>query len=325
MALPDLGEGLGHLRLCSAEVQEAMERSLASHGQITPLVVCERPRGWEVIDGFKRLRAARALRWEALWVHAVEVRGAQAKVQIVHSNRRESLTEIEEAWIIRALHREDGLVRHRLRDLGRARPGPVSGRLPCRSAPGPLGGRGCPWPAASMSHRDAECHASFFERPRGPRFRRSNMSNVLAMREKLYEYEVRFTGVTAYGVALEDILAGKVPPPPQGARFDVAFEGTATGRLAGTVKGVDYLYVRADGRLELDIRAEITTPDGCKIALSASGVGVPSPGSPIAQLRENVKLSTCYEDYGWVNTIQIWAPGTVNLAEGVVNIEGFAA
>ncbi len=109
VALPDLGEGLGHLRLCSAEVQEAMERSLASHGQITPLVVCERPRGWEVIDGFKRLRAARALRWEALWVHAVEVRGAQAKVQIVHSNRRESLTEIEEAWIIRALHREDGL------------------------------------------------------------------------------------------------------------------------------------------------------------------------------------------------------------------------
>ena len=38
-ALPDLGEGLGHLRLCSAEVQQAMERSLASHGQITPLVV----------------------------------------------------------------------------------------------------------------------------------------------------------------------------------------------------------------------------------------------------------------------------------------------
>jgi ParB/RepB/Spo0J family partition protein len=108
-ALPDLGEGLGHLRLCNAEVQQAMERSLASHGQITPLVVCERARGYEVIDGFKRLRAVRALRWDALWVHVADVRGAAAKVQIVHSNRRESLTEIEEAWIIRALHREDGL------------------------------------------------------------------------------------------------------------------------------------------------------------------------------------------------------------------------
>lgn len=108
-ALADLGEGLCHLRLCNAEGQQAMERSLASHGQITPLVVCERPRGFEVIDGFKRLRAARALRWDALWVHVADVRGAAAKVQIVHSNRRESLTEIEEAWIIRALHREDGL------------------------------------------------------------------------------------------------------------------------------------------------------------------------------------------------------------------------
>jgi ParB/RepB/Spo0J family partition protein len=108
-ALADLGEGLGHLRLCNAEVQQAMERSLASHGQITPLVVCERPRGYEVIDGFKRLRAARTLKWDVLWVHVTDVRGAAAKVQIVHSNRRESLTEIEEAWIIRALHREDGL------------------------------------------------------------------------------------------------------------------------------------------------------------------------------------------------------------------------
>lgn len=108
-SLPDLGEELGRLRLCSAEVQQVMERSLASHGQITPLVVRERHRGYEVIDGFKRLRAARTLGWPALWVHVADVRGAQAKVQILHSNRREGLTEIEEAWIIHALHREDGL------------------------------------------------------------------------------------------------------------------------------------------------------------------------------------------------------------------------
>ena len=83
-SLPDLGEELGRLRLCSAEVQQAMERSLASHGQITPLVVRERHRGYEVIDGFKRLRAARTLGWTALWVHVADVRGAQAKVQILH-------------------------------------------------------------------------------------------------------------------------------------------------------------------------------------------------------------------------------------------------
>lgn len=86
-----------------------MTAAHASHGQITPLVVRERLRGYEVIDGFKRLRAARTLGWTALWVHVADVRGAQAKVQILHSNRREGLTEIEEAWIIHALHREDGL------------------------------------------------------------------------------------------------------------------------------------------------------------------------------------------------------------------------
>lgn len=145
------------------------------------------------------------------------------------------------------------------------------------------------------------------------------------MREKLYQYTVRFTSVTDFGVKLEDILSGKVAPPPAGARIDVAFEGEVTGKVKGKLKGIDYLNVRADGRLELDIRGEITTPDGCRIALQATGVGTPQPGSPIAQLRECVKLTTAHPDYAWVNTLQIWAPGTVDLSTGTVDIEGFAA
>ena len=145
------------------------------------------------------------------------------------------------------------------------------------------------------------------------------------LREKLYEYDLRFTSVTDFGVALDDILSGKVAPPPEGARIDVAFEGTAKGKLAGEVKGVDYLKVRADGRLELDIRAEITTPDGARIALRADGVGMPEPGNPVAQIRENAQLTTSHADYAWVNRLQIWAPGIVNLAEGTVHVEGFSA
>jgi hypothetical protein len=41
---------------------------------------------------------------------------------------------------------------------------------------------------------------------------------------------------------------------------------------------VDYVTVRADGRIDLDIKAEITTDDGEKIAFAASGVGIPQPG-----------------------------------------------
>jgi len=33
--------------------------------------------------------------------------------------------------------------------------------------------------------------------------------------------------VTEYGVALDTLLSGAAPPPAEGARFDVAVEGTA--------------------------------------------------------------------------------------------------
>ena len=96
-----------------------------------------------------------------------------------------------------------------------------------------------------------------------------------------------------------------------------------TGRLSGRVVGVDYLMLRADGRVDLDIKADITTDDGEKIALAASGVAIPQPGSPVAALRENVKLTTASERYSWVNTVQIWGVGSVDLAAGEINIKAY--
>ena len=94
--------------------------------------------------------------------------------------------------------------------------------------------------------------------------------------EKIYEYDLDVTGVTDYGVTLPAILSGQAKVPAQGARIDVAFAGRGKGRLTGKVTGVDYLRIRADGRIDLDIRATIETDDGHRIALSAEGVGVPA-------------------------------------------------
>lgn len=141
--------------------------------------------------------------------------------------------------------------------------------------------------------------------------------------EKIYEYDLDITGVTDYGVSLEDILAGRQAVPPQGARFDVAFEGRASGRLSGRVRGVDYLRLRADGRMDLDIRATIETAGGDRIALSADGVAVSDPAGPVAALFENVSLTTAAPRYAWVNARQIWAPGTVNLATGKIHIDAY--
>jgi hypothetical protein len=141
--------------------------------------------------------------------------------------------------------------------------------------------------------------------------------------EKIYEYDLDITGVTDYGVSMESILAGKGKVPPQGARFDVAFDGNPTGRLSGRVRGVDYLRMRADGRMDLDIRATIETGDGFRIALSADGVAVVRPGEPIADLCENVTLTTAAAGYAWVNTHQIWGTGSVNLATGKIHIDAY--
>jgi hypothetical protein len=141
--------------------------------------------------------------------------------------------------------------------------------------------------------------------------------------EKIYEYELDITDVTDYGVTLENILSGNTSVPMQGARIDVAFAGRATGRLAGRLHGIDYLLVRADGRVDLNIHAIIETEDGHRIALAADGVCLPRSAEPIADLRENVKLITASEDYAWVNTRQVWGVGTVNFAIGKIHVEAY--
>jgi hypothetical protein len=142
----------------------------------------------------------------------------------------------------------------------------------------------------------------------------------------LYEYTVQLTGMIDYGVTLDALMSGRVTPPPEGARFDVPFEGDATGpRLKGRVTGVDHLRVRADRRFELHLHARFDTDDGARVALFADGVAIPREGSSVADLRENVTLSTSFKEYAWVNLLQVWASGTVDLATLTVKLRGFAA
>jgi hypothetical protein len=79
--------------------------------------------------------------------------------------------------------------------------------------------------------------------------------------------------------------------------------------MSGKVRGIDYLRMRADGRVDLDIRATVETDDGFRIALSADGVAILRQGEPIVDLFENVILTTAAVGYAWVNTRQIWAQG----------------
>ena len=89
-----------------------MARSLQRYGQIAPVVVCRHDGSVEVIDGFKRLAAARLLlpRWATLSVRllAVDARGAKAALYALNRVSR-TTHELEEDWIVHALVREDRL------------------------------------------------------------------------------------------------------------------------------------------------------------------------------------------------------------------------
>jgi hypothetical protein len=144
--------------------------------------------------------------------------------------------------------------------------------------------------------------------------------------ELVYGYNLNITQVVEYGCSSSAVFSGQSAPPAEGARFDVHFEGVISGpRIKGTVKGIDYLHFRADGRSQLHIHAEITTEDGKKISIAADGVAIPQPGSPIVQLRENATMTSNHPEYAWVNPIQIWAPGTCDLSTGKIQITGYVA
>jgi hypothetical protein len=86
-------------------------------------------------------------------------------------------------------------------------------------------------------------------------------------------------------------------------------------RLKGTIVGVDYVEVRADGRFQLNIQATITTDDGASIALVADGVAIPSSGA-LVPLRKNVQMTTAVPHYTWVNQLYIWVRGSADMSVG---------
>jgi hypothetical protein len=142
----------------------------------------------------------------------------------------------------------------------------------------------------------------------------------------LFDETVHLTGIVEYGISWTDLLSGKVQPPPEGARFDLSFQGELRGdALTGKIKGVDFLEIRADGRFMLNIQATIVTDDGEAIALREDGVLTPGNAGEPAGLHLNMQFSTHSEKYGWLNKIQVWGIGKVHMQEGRVEVSAFAA
>ena len=78
------------------------------------------------------------------------------------------------------------------------------------------------------------------------------------------------TSVEEFGSSFEALLQGKLEIPKEGFRVNVGVKGVVSGpEFEGTATGVDYAYVRADGRMQLDVKVTITTVDGKNISFAA--------------------------------------------------------
>jgi len=130
LPLFDLGETFGTLRCICPKAEAALERSLDTHGQISPLVCIPTASGLEVIDGFKRLHACQRLSCPTVriaFLHPLPAEPAIAriygKIGMVCLNRlTRSITALEEAMILESLRREEGLAVTDIADLAERNP-----------------------------------------------------------------------------------------------------------------------------------------------------------------------------------------------------------
>jgi hypothetical protein len=119
LALETLDERLQRYRLVQPKLERQMTQSLKDYGQVSPIVVFQWDEQAVLVDGFKRLHAARALKgFTHLRARRLEVDEQGAKAALFNLNRIVGRpVELEEAWLIFAFVREDGLQQNEVATL----------------------------------------------------------------------------------------------------------------------------------------------------------------------------------------------------------------
>jgi ParB-like chromosome segregation protein Spo0J len=111
LPLESIDERYRRYRLADRSAERAIRGSLERYGQLSPVVVSVQEGQLVLVDGFKRLQAARTLKnTKTLSARCLEVDEQGAKAAIYTLNRiSRPPRELEEAWIVHSLVREDGL------------------------------------------------------------------------------------------------------------------------------------------------------------------------------------------------------------------------
>jgi hypothetical protein len=108
---------LGRLRQIRTGAVRAMEASLRSKGQLSPVVAAAQDGAPVLIDGFVRHFAAGRLGLETLLVEVVQADSVQMKAQVYLRNRDRAMALIEECRLVYELCELDGLSQVQVGDL----------------------------------------------------------------------------------------------------------------------------------------------------------------------------------------------------------------
>jgi len=123
-------------------------------------------------------------------------------------------------------------------------------------------------------------------------------------------------------VELTTSVASLIGNAPLGTRVVVGGEGgTFEGpKVKGTIHppGGDWVTVRADGNLALDVRLLLRTDDGADILMTYTGIGLEGG----AKLRTTPRFETGDERYAWLNAVQCVGLGATG--ENSVSYEVYA-
>ena len=104
LEMRQIGTSYGRVRCLLPRQIEQMKASLTAHGQLTALVVVKRQSGLELIDGFKRHRAAEQMGWTTLRAVSMDVdEQAQWAAMLALNRATHSMSVLEEALVLREM------------------------------------------------------------------------------------------------------------------------------------------------------------------------------------------------------------------------------
>jgi ParB/RepB/Spo0J family partition protein len=118
IALADIGQRYGEFRIVNPRAEAAMLRSMQTYGQVSPVICVKEAGGYELIDGFKRLRACQGLNKPSVRAKALHMSARACKAAMIALNRSgRSLSDMEEALVVQSLYRQDGLTQAEIATL----------------------------------------------------------------------------------------------------------------------------------------------------------------------------------------------------------------